>query len=71
MAAAMVMAGAYAAATELVRLDALVAALPEALPSYRRQHVGLNERALRAGYATVATPIVAAWAPAEVGRSAC
>jgi Pyruvate/2-oxoacid:ferredoxin oxidoreductase gamma subunit len=58
MAASMVMLGAYAAVTGLVGLGSLVSALPEALPSYRRQHVELNEAALRAGH-DAATPNLA------------
>jgi len=49
-AASMVALGAYVAATTVVSLDALIDTLPEALPSYRRQHVESSARALRAGH---------------------
>jgi Pyruvate/2-oxoacid:ferredoxin oxidoreductase gamma subunit len=61
MTASMVMTGAYAAATGLVAVDALVAAIGEALPEYRRQHRDLNERAVRLGFAQVAEMVAAAW----------
>jgi Pyruvate/2-oxoacid:ferredoxin oxidoreductase gamma subunit len=59
-AAALVLVGALAGASALVGLDALVAAMEESLPPYRRQHVPKNAEALRAGFA--AAP--AGWAPA-------
>jgi Pyruvate/2-oxoacid:ferredoxin oxidoreductase gamma subunit len=61
VAASMVMLGAYAAVTGLVGLGSLVGALPEALPSYRRQHVELNEAALRAGHAAATPGLAPAW----------
>ncbi len=65
MTASMVMTGAYAAVTGLVRLESLVTALTVSLPSYRTQHADLNERALRLGWsssAAVAAPgSVPAW----------
>jgi len=70
MGATMVMVGAYSALTGLVSLDSLVAAMRDAIPSYRRQHVDANERALRAGFA--AAPAVAtaprAWVVPEAAR---
>ena len=48
--ASMVMAGAYAAISELVGLDAVIGGMRESVPSYRRQHVATNETALRTGY---------------------
>jgi Pyruvate/2-oxoacid:ferredoxin oxidoreductase gamma subunit len=74
MAASMVMLGAYAAVTGLVGLGSLVSALPEALPSYRRQHVESNEAALRAGHDVVAPGLAPAWpdgqpAPASAGAA--
>ncbi|MGO8873462.1 MAG: 2-oxoacid:acceptor oxidoreductase family protein [Acidimicrobiales bacterium] len=53
MAASMVMMGAYAAATGLVRLNSLMAASRGSLPPYRAQHADLNDRALEAGFAAV------------------
>jgi Pyruvate/2-oxoacid:ferredoxin oxidoreductase gamma subunit len=73
MAASMVMLGAYAAVTGLVGLPSLVSALPEALPSYRRQHIESNEAALRAGHEAAPAGLAPAWqswqpAPAGAGR---
>jgi 2-oxoglutarate ferredoxin oxidoreductase subunit gamma len=48
--ASMVMAGAYAAISELVGLDALIGGMRESVPSYRQQHVTTNEAALTSGY---------------------
>jgi Pyruvate/2-oxoacid:ferredoxin oxidoreductase gamma subunit len=64
MAGGLVAVGALAAATGLVAVDSLVAAIEEALPSYRRQHVDSSVAALRAGVATalVGPP---AWEPAR------
>lgn len=61
LAASMVIAGAYAAITGLIGIDPLVAAMRESLPPYRRQHVELNEKALRTGYAMVERDAAPAW----------
>ena len=61
----MVALGAYVAATAIVPIEALCAALPEALPPYRHQHIESSERALAAGAALVPGLLSAAW-PAEV-----
>ncbi len=61
MAASMVMAGAYAAATGLVSLDALRAAAAAALPAYRAQHAARNDEALTAGAAAVTALLAPAW----------
>jgi Pyruvate/2-oxoacid:ferredoxin oxidoreductase gamma subunit len=61
MVASMVMLGAYVAATAIVRLDSLLVAAAEALPSYRTQHIALNERALREGFAAVDGGRAPAW----------
>ncbi len=53
-AATMVALGAYAAVTGILAIEELVETLPEALPSYRRQHVASNVRALQAGAAAAA-----------------
>ena len=50
MAASIVMVGAYVAVTTLVGLDSLVEAVTASLPPYRKQHIALNERALRVGH---------------------
>jgi Pyruvate/2-oxoacid:ferredoxin oxidoreductase gamma subunit len=68
-AAAMVALGAFAAATDLVGLEALCEAAGGVLPDYRRQHVEANRRALAAGHALVPAPLACAWLPAEVGTS--
>jgi Pyruvate/2-oxoacid:ferredoxin oxidoreductase gamma subunit len=60
MAASIVMAGAFSAVTGLVGLDALVHAVHASLPSYRSQHIELNERALHAGFAAAPTMSVPA-----------
>ena len=48
-AATMVALGAYAAVTQILAIDDLIDALPDALPSYRSQHIAGNARALEAG----------------------
>jgi Pyruvate/2-oxoacid:ferredoxin oxidoreductase gamma subunit len=65
LAASMVATGAFARLTGLVRLDSLLAGMRESVPSYRRQHLELNERALRAGFDAVREPGVPAWADEE------
>jgi 2-oxoglutarate ferredoxin oxidoreductase subunit gamma len=62
MTASMVMLGAYAAATEIVRLESLVDAVADALPSYRTQHIALNGNALRTGYDIAPRGVAPAWA---------
>ena len=61
MAASMVMAGAYAAATDLVTLDALAGAVAESLPPYRKQLVEVNVAALRAGFDAAPRLVAPAW----------
>lgn len=65
--ASLVMLGALASATGLVGLDSLDAAVVEALPPYRRQHAGLNQAALRAGFEAVPALTHPAWTPASTG----
>ncbi|WP_037599917.1 2-oxoacid:acceptor oxidoreductase family protein [Streptacidiphilus rugosus] len=67
-AATLVAVGAYCRATELVTLDALVAALPAVLPSYRRRHEPTGIKALTIGYHSVARCEAPAWEPAEATR---
>jgi Pyruvate/2-oxoacid:ferredoxin oxidoreductase gamma subunit len=55
MAVSMVMLGALAALTGLVGFDGLCGAVRACVPPYRRQHLELNDRALRAGVAAVAS----------------
>ncbi len=47
----MIMAGAYAALSGMVGLDALLDGMRESIPSYRIQHVAANELVLRDGFA--------------------
>jgi Pyruvate/2-oxoacid:ferredoxin oxidoreductase gamma subunit len=62
MAVSMVMLGALVALTGLVGLDELCAAVGACVPPYRRQHLELNDRALRAGAAAVVSmPAREAW----------
>jgi Pyruvate/2-oxoacid:ferredoxin oxidoreductase gamma subunit len=46
----MVMAGAYAATSGLVGLDALLEGMRASIPPYRVQHIAANETAIRAGH---------------------
>jgi Pyruvate/2-oxoacid:ferredoxin oxidoreductase gamma subunit len=61
LAASMVIVGAYASVTGLVGLDALVAAMRDSVPAYRRQHLTRNEAALRIGAAALEPLAVPAW----------
>ncbi len=70
IAGALVMAGAYAALTDLVGLDPLLAAMRASIPPYRRQHVEGNERAIRAGWDTLPRHGAPAWERAVAAASA-
>ena len=61
LAASMVLVGAYAAATDLVSVDSLSAAIAQSLPSYRQKTVDVNVAAVRAGFETTPRDLVAAW----------
>jgi Pyruvate/2-oxoacid:ferredoxin oxidoreductase gamma subunit len=61
LSASMVVLGAAVAITGLVGLDGLVAAMHESVPAYRRQHLEVNEAALRAGFGAVEPLTVPAW----------
>jgi Pyruvate/2-oxoacid:ferredoxin oxidoreductase gamma subunit len=61
LSASLVLVGAYAKLTALVGVESLVEAMWESVPSYRRQHLASNERALRAGYAAVPRVEAPAW----------
>ena len=63
-AAALVLVGALAGATGLVGLDALVAAMEESLPPYRREHAPKNAAALRAGFEAAPRGFAPAWSEA-------
>jgi Pyruvate/2-oxoacid:ferredoxin oxidoreductase gamma subunit len=61
LAASMVLLGAFGAATELVGVDSLVAAMRELVPAYRAEHVAANETALRAGAEAAPASVAPAW----------
>jgi Pyruvate/2-oxoacid:ferredoxin oxidoreductase gamma subunit len=65
----MVMAGAYAAITGIVGVDALVEAMTASIPSYRTQHIAANEQALRAGFDAVEADTYPAWSATPVNAS--
>ena len=67
MTASVVMIGALSALTGIVSLASLLAAVPQALPPYRTQHIALNQAALQAGYAAVDKNVVPAWSVATAG----
>ncbi len=56
--AGLVVLGAFARMTGIVETDALVEAMKQLIPPYRRQHVATNEKALRLG-AGIAAPLAA------------
>jgi Pyruvate/2-oxoacid:ferredoxin oxidoreductase gamma subunit len=58
---AMVMLGAYAAATEMVAIDSLVAAMAASIPPYRTQHIAANEQAIRTGAELLPRASAPAW----------
>jgi Pyruvate/2-oxoacid:ferredoxin oxidoreductase gamma subunit len=66
LSASMVVLGAAVAITGLVGLDRVVAAMHESVPAYRRQHLEVNEAALRAGFGAVRPLTVPAWNLDEV-----
>ena len=61
LAASMVAIGAYAGITGIVGVESLVRGMSESVPSYRRQHLALNEAALRAGFDGVEHNSAPAW----------
>ena len=60
-AGSMVALGAFAAATGVVGLDALLDVAEEVLPPYRREFAEANRTALRLGYQAVARNVCPAW----------
>jgi Pyruvate/2-oxoacid:ferredoxin oxidoreductase gamma subunit len=64
MAGALVLLAAFCGTTGLVQLDALVAAMKQAVPPYREQHIASNAKALQVGYATLPPNGAPAW-PAQ------
>jgi 2-oxoglutarate ferredoxin oxidoreductase subunit gamma len=65
LAASLVLAGAFAVATGFVGLDSSIEAMLESVPSYRKQHLEANERALRAGFEALPPGVVPAWHAVE------
>jgi 2-oxoglutarate ferredoxin oxidoreductase subunit gamma len=61
MTASIVMLGAYVAATDIVALEAIDAAIAASLPAYRSQHVALNVSAVHAGFDAAPRAISPAW----------
>ncbi len=57
----LVLTGAYLKATGLVSLEAATAAIGDALPPYRHQHLPANVGALQAGYDALPGVVVPAW----------
>jgi 2-oxoglutarate ferredoxin oxidoreductase subunit gamma len=57
----MVMTGAYVGITGLVGLDAIVDAMRQSIPPYRRQHIAANDEAIRAGFGAVDRLAFPAW----------
>ncbi len=64
MAASLVLVAAFARATGIVGLPALEAAMRESVPSYRKQHIAMNEQALRAGFEALPAGVAPAWSAA-------
>lgn len=58
---AMLLIGAFARITGIVSLDSLLVAMRACVPPYRRQHVEMNERALRAGFESAPPGVAPAW----------
>ena len=61
--ASLVLLGAYAAVTGIVSAEALDRALGQSLPSYRRETLEANRRALTAGWTALPALDAPAWAP--------
>lgn len=61
LAGSLVALGAYTRVTGLVAIDAVVEAMQQSLPPYRRQLAPANAEALRAGHAAVAEQSAPAW----------
>ncbi|HLY83471.1 MAG TPA: 2-oxoacid:acceptor oxidoreductase family protein [Acidimicrobiales bacterium] len=57
--------GAFAAATGVVSLEALVGATERALPPYRSQHIAANAEAVRKGFESVSSRLTGAWEPSK------
>ena len=68
MAAGMVMLGALSAATDLVSVDSLSAAVADSLPPYRKQLAEVNVAAIRAGFEAQPRVVAPAWDAEAVAR---
>jgi 2-oxoacid:acceptor oxidoreductase gamma subunit (pyruvate/2-ketoisovalerate family) len=66
MVASMIIVGAYVAATGMVDLGSLDAAVTDALPAYRTQHVARNVAALAAGFEFAPRDVAPAWTEVAV-----
>jgi Pyruvate/2-oxoacid:ferredoxin oxidoreductase gamma subunit len=67
MAGALVLLSAFCGTTGLVALDSLVAAMRDAIPPYRSQHIERNTKALEVGFGSLPCGGAAAWpAPTTV-----
>ena len=64
-AGSLVLLGAFAGLTGLVSLDSLLVALSASLPERRREHLPLNESALRRGYEEAPRGAAPAWPDSE------
>jgi 2-oxoglutarate ferredoxin oxidoreductase subunit gamma len=67
LAASLVLVGCFAGVTRLVGIEALVEAMRDSLPPYRRQHAAGNEQALRAGFARAPRDAKGVWDAREAG----
>ena len=70
LAAAFVLLGAFVAVTGLVELDGLARSIEQVVPSYRRQHIETNVRALRAGADAVPALSAPVWLDTRSAHSA-
>jgi 2-oxoglutarate ferredoxin oxidoreductase subunit gamma len=66
MTAGFVLLGAYVAVTGLVGVDAVVEAMKELVPPYRREHVVANEGAIRSGADLLPAGAASLWEGAAV-----
>jgi 2-oxoglutarate ferredoxin oxidoreductase subunit gamma len=64
-AGSMVALGAFAAATDIVRLETLLEVAEDVLPSYRRQFAEANRQALMLGHRAAGKIVCPAWGEAE------
>jgi Pyruvate/2-oxoacid:ferredoxin oxidoreductase gamma subunit len=65
MAGALVLLGAFCGTTALVGLESLIAAMRQAVPPYRKQHIEANAKALEVGFAALPQHGAVAWPARE------